>query len=49
MGIIYLFVTAENMQSKITPASTMMTEDYLKKLLSKSNGAKAFNPNANPL
>lgn len=35
--------------NKITPASNMITEDYLKKTLGKSNGGKPFNANDNKL
>jgi len=37
------------MNSKITPASNMITEDYLKKTLGKSAGGVPFNCNANKL
>jgi len=35
------------MQSKISAASNMITEDYLKKTLGKSAGGVPFNPHAN--
>jgi len=34
--------------TKITPASSLITEDYLKKTMGKSAGGKPFNPNSNP-
>ena len=37
------------MNTKITPASSMITEDYLKKTLGKSAGGVPFNCNANKL
>merc|ERR1711957_230588 len=48
MGNLF-FVTAQMQGNKITPASNMITEDYLKKTLAKSQGGRPFNCNDNRL